>query len=131
MFYMFPFSLAKTWKKATMCGHWPQKFCWIVLGPSHFFLPISAAYMTVQGVFPPWNHKLRYFDTGRFKKQGTLKIINDLCQFFFFDYFSWKIFISLENWGQPGCFAYNFLSQLLILYEIYMAKVNARPLETI
>ena len=34
-----------------------------------------------------------------------------------------KIFICSENWGQPGCFAYNQFPQLYLLTEIYIVKV--------
>ena len=34
-----------------------------------------------------------------------------------------QIFIYSENWGQPGCFAYNQFPQLYLLTEIYIVKV--------
>ena len=43
--------------------------------------------------------------------------------------FSGKISIFQENWGQPGCFAYNYFPQLLLLTEIYIVKLYDKHLK--
>ena len=40
-----------------------------------------------------------------------------------------KISTFQENWGQPGCFAYNYFPQLLLLAEIYIDKLYEKHLK--